>query len=182
MGKWNKRNGQLSIDKKNSSKARYTRNEFKNVVCRMCGACGSYNTTPTFCYDFIYKSNTFHQKIKLVEELINSGGFRIDEFNDIFCSSLTCNHFKQTGAFAISGATTYYCERISSCYDLLVSQFDMITTHVVKKASKKIIIEPYITLLLSNKNKVWSDKVNGIINGNINIEYDKDKPLTEDSG
>jgi hypothetical protein len=166
MGKWSK---------KTNNKSFYNRMEFKNIVCRMCGSCGSYDTDPLFCYDYLYKGGTQQQRKMLIETLMNGEIISIERFDDIFCSKFICSSFVGT---TINSA---FCRNLSNCYQIVKHQLDGARRPYKTKTytnKNKYIAEPYITIIVSSKNKIWSEKANGILYGSNDIEQNKNKKCT----
>lgn len=160
--------GKRSKNKQN----KYNKKQFKAIVCSSCGSCDSIKQDPTFCYDFVYKNADKNQRTRLVQRLISNAEFDMNFFEEIFCNPIICPHYEPNSHLPGIG-NMVNCKNVCTCYRSLESQVKGFTgsnssLRVVrkKKHGKKYIAAPYVTLIISNKNTEWSERVNNIMYGN----------------
>lgn len=158
--------------KSKNKQSKYNKKQFKSIVCRACESCDSRSQDPTFCYDRVYKDGDKSQRLHLIKRLVNTGGFDCNFFEEMFCNPMVCAHYEPNSHLPGIG-NVVNCQHVCTCYRLLESQMRGFTgansnVRIIKKRKqeKKYIAEPYVTLIISNKNIEWNERVNNIMYGN----------------
>ncbi len=166
---------------KSRQKRKYSRKDFKSVVCSTCNSCESIDVNPTFCYDFVYLLGNKKQRRKLVESIIKAANFNLHFFEDVFCSPYICNEFTPYPIVYGPGSPTQ-CKNVNRCSAILKAQMTGTSDVIVKwgptkrkKRKTRYVAEPYVTLIISNNNTEWAEKVDSILYGNNNREQNNDK-------
>lgn len=167
-------------------KYRYTKSEFKDIVCAHCGLCPK-NTDPAFCFDEVYKKspklfmNTIYGKLVQHRWPIPSDFDEVDDrvenfFKKTFCDSNICEYNKYNDGVCkqLEACVTKFNAQLQSGSAISLSK----PTKTKKKKGKKkprYVVAPYPTFFCSDG---FETKVREILNGNDNKKQITSKKLS----